>query len=230
MQIVIRMERDAGPGRIHICEAVSRSVVELLATAEENPVWLAAVKRWEEGRIRKIVRRARGARWQKVGEYDGVTVEWQGAEARALVPAPVDALPAEIRRLQLNGEEPVKGSGEGLTGGELAGVSGPVLVIAVTPEPWLPLGKAAAAAGHVSQLAWMRASSEERSAWCENQFELRVWEPEESEWGAVVREAEGRETGDRERGGRGIVVADAGFTVVEPGTVTAVGWWETEVA
>ena len=60
---------------------------------------------WVDGRIRKIARRARGAHWAAVQELPGVTVTVGGAQARALLPGPVDDVPKVVARLQIGGTD-----------------------------------------------------------------------------------------------------------------------------
>ena len=51
---------------------------------------------WLDNRIRKVARRARGAHWAAVQDLPGITVEVDGAEARALVPGLVAEAPKEV--------------------------------------------------------------------------------------------------------------------------------------
>ena len=63
LPLVVRIERDAPPTRTDALEAAARAVLAMLTTDE--PDWLDAVARWDGSRIRKVVRRARGAEWRR---------------------------------------------------------------------------------------------------------------------------------------------------------------------
>ena len=62
MQIAVRYDKVHPPRRIDVAEAAARAVVALLAAPASAPggPWNQAVNYWRDGRIRKLVRRARG--------------------------------------------------------------------------------------------------------------------------------------------------------------------------
>ena len=210
MQLVARVERTAPPARTAVCAATAVAVVRLLADDRAQPggEWSADVRRWTDGRIRKHVRRARGVAWHRVQALPGVVVDVDGAEVRALVPAPVDGLAPEVARLQLSGSE--------LADPEAAGDVEPVpdgpLVVSICPAPWLPLGKAAAAAGHAAQLTAMRMPAARLATWSGAGFPVVVEHPDVRRWGRLRSHAP-------------VAVVDGGLTVVAPGTCTALARW-----
>ncbi|NEM09001.1 peptidyl-tRNA hydrolase [Geodermatophilus normandii] len=210
MQLVVRVERSAPPTRTAACAAAAVAVVRLLADDRALPggEWHPQVRRWTDGAIRKHCRRARGVAWERVEALPGVTVSAAGAEVRALVPTGLDALPREVDRLQLSGSElddpdvlrkvdPVPG--------------GPV-VVSLCPEPFLPLGKAAAACGHAAQLTAMRMPARRLATWSAAGFPVVVEHPDVARWTRLRPQA-------------AVEVVDAGFTVVAPGTSTALARW-----
>jgi hypothetical protein len=210
MQLVGRVERTAPPTRTAVCAAAGVAVVRLLADDRAQPdgEWFPRVQRWTDGAIRKHFRRARGIAWERIEALPGVTAEVEGAEVRALVPGPLDELPPEVAKLQLSGSElddpdavpavdPVPG--------------GPV-VVSISPEPFLPLGKAAAAAGHAAQLAGLRMPARRLAAWYHAGFPVVVEHPDAARWRQLRREAQ-------------VAVLDAGLTEVAPGTCTATARW-----
>ncbi len=210
LQLVVRMERQDPPTRAAACRAAAVATVTLLAderSAADGP-WAAEVARWEHGRIRKHVRRARGAAWDRVQALPGVTVTVDGAEVRALVPGPTDRIPKDVARLQLDGTEPEAGDP-----GPFTALAPGTLVVAICPEPHLPMGKAAAAAGHAAQLAWRRLDANASTSWAAAGFPLVVEHPDPVRWARLVEAAP-------------VVVRDGGFTVVAPGTTTAVWFWD----
>jgi peptidyl-tRNA hydrolase len=211
MQLVVRVEKASPPSERAACSAAARAVVELLTDERARPggPWAPLVERWSRGRIRKVVRRARAHAWEKAQSVEGVTATVDGAEVRALVPGPTDAVPLEISRLQIRGLD--------LDGGDqVADVHpdevSPGIVIGLAPLEGSSTGKRAAAAGHAAQLALAAMGPARRRRWAEGGFDALVTHPDADRW------AELRATAP-------VVVADAGFTEVEPGTVTAVASW-----
>ncbi|PRY35863.1 hypothetical protein LY71_1276 [Geodermatophilus tzadiensis] len=210
VQLVARVEKAAPPARTAVCAAGAVAVVRLLDDERARPggAWHPQVRRWTDGRIRKHCRRARGVAWQRVTALPGVTAAVDGAEVRALVPTALDALPREVARLQLSGSE--------LEDPDAVPVADPVpggpVVVSLCPEPFLPLGKAAAAAGHAAQLAALRMPAGRLAAWSGAGFPVVVEHPGAARW-------------TRLRPTAPVQVVDAGFTVVAPGTCTALARW-----
>lgn len=210
MQVVARVEKAAPPTRTAVLAASARAVLAVVTDplADDPQGWQPALARWaDEGRIRKHARRARGAAWERLDALPGRTVEVDGAQVRAFVPTPVGALPRALAGLQLSGRE--LDDPDRL---ETADPPAGHLVVTITPAPFLPLGKAAAAAGHAAQLAWVHAGPGRRDRWRDAGFPLVVVQPGAAGWPPAVRGAD-------------VVVRDAGHTVVTPGTVTAAARW-----
>ncbi|HET6793866.1 MAG TPA: aminoacyl-tRNA hydrolase [Acidimicrobiales bacterium] len=212
MQMVARVDKEEPPALAGLLEAAGAAVVTLLADgrSDGDGPWADEVDRWLSGRIRKVVRRARGSAWERVQEVPGVTVERRGAEVRALVPGPTDAVPAEVRKLQL--------SGFVTSDDELPSMLSPPrrwpgLVVAVNPGLELSPGKLAAQVAHATNLAWMQMGRRRLDAWEESGFVIAVCRPDERRWRAFVT-------------GAPVVVADAGFTEVAPGTQTTAAYWD----
>ncbi|MGY1708865.1 peptidyl-tRNA hydrolase [Geodermatophilus sp. SYSU D00758] len=210
MQLVARIERSAPPTRTAVCEAAAVAVVRLLADERARPggEWSPQVRRWADGRIRKHCRRARGVTWERVRALPGVTAEVAGAQLRALVPTATDGIPREVARLPLSGRE--------LDDPDARRVADPSpggsVVVSICPEPPLPLGKAAAAAGHAAQLTAARLPGDRLAAWAEAGFPVVVEHPDPARWAEL-------------RGHAPVQVVDAGLTAVAPGTCTALARW-----
>lgn len=202
MQIAIRHDKADPAGHLATCEATARAVVALLADPRAaDGEWAADVAYWRDGRIRKLVRRARGKRWDDVQALPGVTVEQGRAAARAFVPGPVRPLAPELDKLQVSGTE-------------LPLEDGPVtaeapVTIGVSPLITMTTGKAAAQCGHAAQLAWEAMTGGERATWAATGFRVRVVPMSEAQW------ADG--PGD-------VHVIDAGFTELDGPTETTRAW------
>ena len=207
MQIVLRLERNAVPSRTQLCEAAAAAVVTLIADPRSQPggPWAESVEHWVHGRIRKIVRRARGAKWDGLAELDQVEVDRAGAQARAFLPGPMDAVPELLAKLQLTGTEPPDL-------GEPAADHPAGVTIFVTPLVSMTVGKAAAQCGHAAQLAWRTMTLAQRQAWQDAEFPVRVEHPGPTRWAELSATAP-------------VSVVDAGFTEIAPGTVTTLAVW-----
>jgi peptidyl-tRNA hydrolase len=206
LPLVIRVERGAPPSRTDALEGAAQAVLRFLSdprVTEPDGEWAAAARAWEDARIRKVVRRARGAAWERATALPGITVARRGAEIRVYPPVPVDDWPADLAKLQVSGTdlddpEPPAAPASGV----------PVLWL----NPRLPMtaGKAMAQAGHGAQLAWWRLEPRTRSAWMDVDFDLAVRVAGKEQWAELL--ASGLP-----------VVTDGGFTEVAPGSATVVG-------
>ncbi|SOD81609.1 peptidyl-tRNA hydrolase [Streptomyces sp. Ag109_G2-15] len=204
LPLVVRIERSAPPARTDALETAARAVLLLLSDerAVGDGEWAQAVRDWEDARIRKVVRRARGAEWRRAEALPGITVNGKSAEVRVFPPVPLDGWPKDLAKLQVSGTElddpepPVE-----------ADRAQPVLWL--NPELDMSAGKTMAQAGHGAQLAWWALSDEERTAWREAGFPLAVRTADPAEWHRLT-------------GGGLPLVRDAGFTEIAPGSCTVV--------
>jgi peptidyl-tRNA hydrolase len=210
MQLVIRIDKTNPTARTAVCQAAATAVATLLTDPRATSgQWAPAFAAWTGGRIRKHARRARtAAAWDKTADLPGVTVATAAAAVRALVPTPVDEIPAEVAKLQLSGSELPDPDARAVIEPD---PDGPV-VISISPEPFLPLGKAAAAAGHAAQLALATMDTTRHLRWAQAGFPVSVEHPEPGRWAALTGQAPVR-------------IVDAGLTVVDPGTTTAIARW-----
>jgi peptidyl-tRNA hydrolase len=208
LPLVIRVERAAPPARTDALEGAARAVLYFLAdprvTGDDgvDGEWTAAVRAWTDARIRKVVRRARGAAWQRALALPGITVTHRTAEIRVYPPVPVDDWPPDLARLQVAGTD--------LDDPEPPGPVAPgTPVLWLNPELPMTAGKAMAQAGHAAQLAWWRLAPRGRSEWKDAGFELAVRPAPAGRWAELT--ASGLP-----------VVRDGGFTEVAPGSCTVV--------
>jgi peptidyl-tRNA hydrolase len=180
---------------------VLRFLTDPRVTAADGE-WAAAAKAWEDARIRKVVRRARGAAWERACALPGITVALRSAEIRVYPPVPVDEWPADLARLQVSGTD-----FDDPRAPEEAAAGTPVLWM--NPELPMTAGKAMAQAGHGAQLAWWGLSPRSRSEWQDHDFDLAVRIAGKRQWAELL--ASGLP-----------VVNDGGFTEVAPGSATVV--------
>jgi peptidyl-tRNA hydrolase len=205
LPLVVRVERGAPPARTDALEGAARAVLWFLddpRVTDPEGEWAAAVHAWTDGRIRKVVRRARGAGWERAQALPGITITQGSAEIRVYPPVPVDDWPPDLARLQVAGTE-------------LEDPEPPPAVPDGTPVLWInpglemTAGKAMAQVGHAAQLAWIRLGATDRADWRANDFDLAVRTARAERWASLVTS--------------GLpIVQDGGFTEVAPGSCTVV--------
>jgi peptidyl-tRNA hydrolase len=200
LPFVVRIERSTPPTRTDALEAAAQGVPLMLT--DPRPEWHEAITSWDAQRIRKVVRRARGAEWRRAADLDGLMVPRRSAEVRVFPPIPVDGWPRELARLQVGGTE-LEDPDEPSTPPD-----GTPLVL-LSPYLVMSVGKAMAQAAHAAQLGWRASASADRVRWSRTGFDLAVRDATRAQWANAL--AAGAP-----------VVQDAGFTEVEPGAQTAV--------
>ncbi|NEB16116.1 MULTISPECIES: peptidyl-tRNA hydrolase [Streptomyces] len=204
LPLVVRIERAAPPPRTDALETAARAVLVMLGDERStgDGAWARAMRDWQDARIRKVVRRARGAEWRRAEALPGITVTGKNAEVRVFPPVPLDGWPKDLARLQVSGTD--------LDDPEPPADADPAVpVLWMNPDLDMSAGKAMAQAGHGAQLAWWELSDGERSAWREAGFPLSVRTADPARWGGLT-------TGGLP------VVRDAGFTEIAPGSCTVV--------
>jgi peptidyl-tRNA hydrolase len=209
LPLVIRVERAAPPSRTDALEGAAEAVLRFLSDPRVtggdgvDGEWTAAARAWQDARIRKVVRRARGAAWERACALPGITVVRGSAEVRVFPPVPVDDWPADLAKLQVSGtdfDDRVPP----------AAPAARVPVLWLNPELPMTAGKAMAQAGHGAQLVWWELEPRTRSAWLDVDLELAVRVADKEQWAGLL--------------GSGLpVVTDGGFTEVAPGSATVTG-------
>jgi peptidyl-tRNA hydrolase len=204
LPLVVRTERDAPPARTDALETAARAVLVMLSDERSlgDGPWAQAVRDWQDARIRKVVRRARGAEWRRAEALDGITVTGGSAQVRVFPPVPLDGWPKDLARLQVSGTD--------LDDPEPPSPAAPgVPVLWLNPGLEMSAGKSMAQAGHGAQLAWWELSEAQRADWREAGFPLAVRTAPAQRWGELT--ASGLP-----------LVRDAGFTEIAPGSATVV--------
>ncbi|WP_307817850.1 peptidyl-tRNA hydrolase [Nocardia acididurans] len=207
MQMVLHIPKDEPPKRSALLAAAAASAVALCLDERVGPggEWEERYLAWKRSRIRKVARRARGAHWLAAQEVPGITIDFDGAQARALVPGPVGETDPRIKRLQINGTE--------LPFDEPEEIDPEYPVLWVDTDLGMTVGKAAAQVGHASMLLAGAMPVEQAYAWAARGFRCGVAEADPERWARLRR---------RVAEGSAVAVRDAGFTEVAPGSMTVI--------
>lgn len=210
MQLIARVEKNSPPDVVDLCAAAGAAAVGLVEHSElHEPVWQEAIETWTAtGRIRKLVRRARGAAWERAQAVAGVTAQEGTAMVRAIVPSPMDEVPSEIAKLQIRSSP--------LPPPELTtflpDLGRHAMLVALNPGPAMSWGKQCAQAAHAAQLLWTRSTVDERESWRSAERRIVVAHPTVELWDQLADDEV-------------VEVRDGGFTEVAPGTFTALARW-----
>jgi peptidyl-tRNA hydrolase len=204
LTLVLQVEKAERPGQTDALETAARAVLAILA--DERSVgegeWAEAMRGWQDARIRKVVRRARGAEWRRAEALSGITVTGTTAVVRVFPPVLLDEVPKDLAKLQVTGtdlEDPE----------ELPALEPGVPVLWVNPGLEMSTGKTMAQVGHGAHLAWFELSAADRKAWEADDFRLAVRTASPAVWTELM--------------GSGLpVVQDAGFTEIDPGSYTVI--------
>lgn len=204
MQVVVRDTKDFSPLRLAF--ALSKAVATYLNDGSLSTDEKIAVERWMQGRIRKVVRRARNAAWDKVQNVPGRSFLFDGVELRILTPTSMNSIEKPIRNAQVSGLETIP------NGISFVSDNNPEFCIFLNRSLNMSAPKAAVAAAHASQIMADKLTPADYETWRHSGFSLKVTSLVKLE-GAMLDWAS-------------VVVHDAGLTEVIPGSVTAIGFWK----
>ncbi|WP_430333389.1 aminoacyl-tRNA hydrolase [Rhodococcus sp. ACT016] len=212
MPIVLHIPKADPPARSALLAAAASATVALCLDDRVGPdadgapgPWQHAFREWTDARIRKVARRARGAQWFAAQDVDGVTVDVEGAQARAFVPGRVGDLDPRIKKLQIGGTD--------LDHDAPGPVPDGVPTLWVNASLGMTVGKAAAQVGHASMLLAGAMPVDRALSWAADGYRCAVRDADEKAWAALC---------DEVAAGRAIAVRDAGFTEVAPGSMTVI--------
>ena len=213
MAIVLEIPKKERPSRTALLRAAAMAVVACCldeCAGDDTSAYQQGLVSWYGARIRKLTRRARNIGWQRAQLAPGVTVDVDGAQARALVPTPVDDTYPDIAKLQISGtdlpyDDPETTSPDDSGNHGRADTFAPP-VIWVDKNLNMSVGKVAAQVGHGSMLYAATLSVEDAWAWAQSGYALDVKEVPREQWPAPEF--------------RAVEVQDAGFTEIAPGSIT----------
>jgi peptidyl-tRNA hydrolase len=219
MQLVLRMERASPPSWHRALAAAATGAAALCADPRSEPggEWYEAIRDYCRGHIRKVTRRARGAHWVAAQELPGITIDVDGTQMRALLPGLVSELDPRIGRLQVGGTDVAPDEPPVVDAGESA-----VLRVFLAPTPAMTLGKAMAQAGHAGMIAVALLAEAKPGAlgeWMAAGLPAGARRATPAQWSELT--ARSADPGGFPATGT-LAVRDAGFTEVEPGTITVI--------
>lgn len=199
LPVVLHLEKDSTLTHQEALELMAYGMMEFLKDSRCSPggEWYETVQAWSTGnRFRKVVRRARGAKWSNIAD-SGVIFSKNSAEIAILPPVLLGEESKEVKMLQVAGlnlprtKENVTAPG--------------VLQVGINKGLWdvMSTGKCMAQVGHAVQLAIINSPS-----LLERDISIGItvqYESDLESWTGVIR--------------------DAGFTEIPPNSVTTAYKW-----
>lgn len=200
-----RVEKLSPPQVEDVFGAAARGVIAMLDDHRNlaGGEWHEDIQAWNGARIRKIMRRARGAAWEKAQEVPGLTVHYGSAQVRVFVPGFIDEAPPALAKLQIQStplDEPDPTA-------RLEPTEHTTLTIALNPDVEMSWGKRAAQVAHAAQRSWESLDRTDRLDWNADGRRVRVVQPTVALWETLLTTAP-------------TTIRDGGFTEVAPGTLT----------
>lgn len=206
MQIIVKDTKDFT--ELELCHAVGHAVASYTGAVRLSKTITGYYTQWSLGEHRKVVRRARGALWEKLLEEDSDYFHYasKGNKVEVLIvpPLPISEASKNIRKAQVSGLVTLPDTLSFITHEE------PLLSIYTNSEVPMSPGKRAAAVGHISQLMLEKLDEEDYHEWLDTGFQIRV-----SSLGNMKTNVSLSS----------VFVQDNGHTEVAPGTITAMGTW-----
>lgn len=215
------------PGEDDAMLAASLALQHMLSLCATDGRVDRRVRAWCSSRIRKVVKRAHGAKWEKAlrlafgddgSRADAIMADSEKslpgavlvrdfgptmASVLVLAPMRVSEQPPALRKLQVSGLVLDKTIWK-------VPPAGLRLRVLLDDGVEMSTGKAIAQVGHATQVAFREFSDEQYAAWAERGFPVDV------SWGDVE--------GACLASPPDVVITDAGFTEVKPGTRTCAAW------
>ncbi|WP_111766108.1 peptidyl-tRNA hydrolase [Nakamurella deserti] len=219
MQLILRLEREQAPSWSSALAAACTAATAICLDERAAPggAWHDPVAGYVRAHIRKVTRRARAGQWQAVQDLPGTTVTRRDAEVRALLPGPVTDLDKRVGKLQVGGTDlPVD-----LRAGDRPVAPAGVLLLQLPAHIPMTAGKLMAQTGHAGMITAALLSATDGGAlqrWWAAGLPTTVALLTERAWSAEHILAGDAHAWEHRR----VAVRDAGFTEIDPGTVTVI--------
>lgn len=192
LPIVVRVERGEQYNAIDSYEAVTL----LMAKLFNEETWVEDLETWMQGRIRKVVRKARATAWENAKTLPHLYVKHKNIELLVFKPHKLDELNPILKKLQVQGIDFTHTTPEAFT-------ESPALNIAVNPDLTMSTGKTLAQVAHSAQLFILKGDKSQISQWQLNNFPVNI-----VQWATIPDTSET------------ITIQDAGLTEIPPGSYT----------
>lgn len=170
MNIVLHLENDTPVFHEHALVAAAQGVVRYLTNPDfyNNIDIRQANIEWLQRRIRKVVRRARGSRWDAVQSVPGITVSFKSAELRVTVPQNAALITPAVKRLQVSGLD-LPHAQESVS--DLSNDTHLALEVIANE---MTTGKQMAQVGHAAQYALLRGDSQWVDDWAMSSYAVSL--------------------------------------------------------
>lgn len=199
---IILVERDKGTHE-QVIEAAAIASARSYILNANDPIW----QEWLSGRFVKSVRRAKASVMDSLEELCIANVGVEDAVAMAFAPMKYGDLPSKIKKCQVQGTDYPK-----------TGIwpywefDGPAVFI--NKDLDMSTGKTAAQVSHALMLYFMQATEDERETWLLSGCPVTLNEISAAKFDKLKNED-------------GVIaIRDAGFTEVDPGTITVIAFGE----
>jgi peptidyl-tRNA hydrolase len=191
LPIIVRQEK----GVEYTAEDLFSAVSTLMHDLMTEETWEAYIEKWMQGRITKIVKRARGNEWLNLLQHDHLHQAHGNVETVVLKPYLKTEQPTFLRKLQMSGLvfEPATPT--------LYDSMLPALNIAVNPELDMSVGKLTAQVAHAAQIAVLHADKSILTEWVNTGKPFRY-----ITWDSIPENC--------------VDIQDAGLTEIAPGSFT----------
>ena len=220
---LLARERDRSPSWHAALALAARGCAQLCLDprAEPGGEWYDALHDYCTGHIRKVTRRARAGHSDAVAELPGLTLTDGDTQVRALLPGLVSELDKRVARLQVGGTDAPRDAEAAPRPADRPLL--PPLRVWLNPSVTMTLGKAMAQTGHAGMIAAALLAETDPVAlrrWTGRGLptQARLLDPPTFE--RLRRVLADPATAWSEHGL--LAVRDAGFTEIDPGTVTVI--------
>ncbi len=220
LQLILRLERTSAPDWYAALELAAQGCAALCLDqrAEPGGPWFDAIHDYCAGHIRKVTRRARASHWDATAGLPGVTLTRDDTQVRALLPGLVGELDKRVSKLQVGGTDAPRHEPDSWPDP----VDG-ALIVHPAPTVRMTLGKTMAQAGHAGMIGAALLAGDDRDAlhrWHAAGLPVAARPASEQQWRAMTEAL--RDPSAAWRRQRLVAVRDAGFTEIDPGTITVI--------